>query len=181
MEADRLHSQRSQALERLDEVLHLLDRKVPLKLEADVACRVTALNLPPAVLNDGARLDGRHGKGLGLHFQPAGPDNRSIENRILLKQHDAFIRPDGSARDVVNGILPEVGQVHCTQPFFSMLREYLDAKVVGVEGGELIAIPLVMNFDFPKDRPGVGVFLDQRLFHAQNCRVNGLPIVRQCG
>jgi hypothetical protein len=168
----------------LDVVGHVADGHVAREVEALVVDDAVA-HLTPAVFDDRAGLDGRHGERLGLDLEPARLDQVALEDVFLLQLDDLAARLDRAGDDILNLHLAaaeldgrDVDLAHGLAP---ALVEDLDADVVVEDGGRLSATVLVGDAHVPEEHLGVGVLLDDGRGGGEVGRVERLPVLVAAG
>src|SRR5437764_871155 len=165
----------------LDVILDEADWDVARKLQSVVIAYRVGAPTAPAVLDDRARLDARHGERLGLHLQSVGLDDRALEDVFLLQLDYRAVGLDGAARDVRDLDLAPADlrgeDVNLALRLAPAVVEDFDSDVVLKYRARLAAVGLVGDLNLPEEGLGVGVALDGGRAQRKLRRVNRLPVL----
>src|SRR5262249_35849648 len=127
-----------------------------LEIQSYVVCHRAGSDFLPAILDDRAGVYGGDRKRPYLQRQPAGPDDGSIEDRVLLQLHDGAIRFDCAAGYVDESAVAAIGELYGALRFLPAFGEDFYADVV-VEDQVFAG---VVDVNLPEDHLRIGVLFD---------------------
>ncbi len=141
-------------------------RKFPLKLKACVEDTRVVTQFLPAVLNNGAGLNTRHGKRFHFQARAAGPDQVAFVNAVVPQGYFRAIRLDGPPFHIHNRSVLAKRNVDGGRFLFSFFIEDFQPDIV-VENPAYVlpAHDLVPHVNIPEERFDAGVLLHHRRLH----------------